>query len=102
MSLTAPTTVKMGMSMREFQSKHYMFLSVLLVVQAALLQADGGALTSEMLNPLSRAIPEPKEAADIRLFLQVRSDTALGGSSFCFIPDAGLSHSCMRVLLQQR
>ncbi|KAA6423140.1 MAG: hypothetical protein FRX49_07127 [Trebouxia sp. A1-2] len=39
-------------------------------VRAALLQADGGALTFEMLNPLSRAVPEAKEAADIRLYLQ--------------------------------
>lgn len=39
-------------------------------VKAALLQADGGALTFEMLNPLSRAVPEAKEAADIRLYLQ--------------------------------
>ncbi|DBA79106.1 hypothetical protein WJX77_006729 [Trebouxia sp. C0004] len=39
-------------------------------VKAALLQADGGALTFEMLNPLSRAVPEVKEAADIRLYLQ--------------------------------
>ncbi len=40
-------------------------------MQAALLKANGGALTSEMLNPLSRAVPEPKEAADIRLYLKV-------------------------------
>ena len=44
---------------------------MLLLLQAALLQADGGALTFEMLNPLSRAVPEAKEAADIRLYLQV-------------------------------
>jgi len=46
---------------------------ILLVLQAALLQADGGALTFEMLNPLSRAVPEAKEAADIRLYLQVKA-----------------------------
>ena len=43
-----------------------------LFVQAALLQANGGALTVEMLDPLSRAIPEVKEASDIRLFLKVQ------------------------------
>ena len=31
-----------------------------------------GALTVEMLDPLSRAIPEVKEASDIRLFLKVQ------------------------------
>ena len=46
-------------------------MQLFLRVQAALLQANGGALTVEMLNPLSRAIPEVKEATDIRLFLKV-------------------------------
>ncbi len=55
---------------------------MLLVLQAALLQADGGALTFEMLNPLSRAVPEAKEAADIRLYLQVQVFTV------SFVPSA--------------
>ena len=55
---------------------------MLLVLQAALLQADGGALTFEMLTPLSRAVPEAKEAADIRLYLQVQVFTV------SFVPSA--------------
>ncbi len=55
---------------------------MLLVLQAALLQADGGALTFEMLNPLSRAVPEAKEAADICLYLQVQVFTV------SFVPSA--------------
>lgn len=45
--------------------------SALLSLQAALLQADGGKLTTEMLNPLLRAVPEQKEIADIQLYLRV-------------------------------
>lgn len=40
-------------------------------LQAALLQADGGKLTSEMLSPLLRAVPEQKEISDIQLYLKV-------------------------------
>ena len=40
-------------------------------MQAALLQADGGKLTTEMLSPLLRAVPEQKEIADIQLYLKV-------------------------------
>ena len=40
-------------------------------MQAALLQADGGKLTTEMLSPLLRAVPEQKEVADIQLYLKV-------------------------------
>lgn len=39
-------------------------------VRAALLQADGGKLASEMLSPLLRAVPEQKEIADIQLYLR--------------------------------
>lgn len=40
-------------------------------LQAALLQADGGKLTTEMLSPLLRAVPEQKEIADIQVYLKV-------------------------------
>lgn len=40
-------------------------------LQAALLQADGGKLTAEMLSPLLRAVPEQKEISDIQLYLKV-------------------------------
>ena len=43
-----------------------------MLLQTALLHPNGGALTVEMLNPLSRAVPETKEANDIRLFLKVQ------------------------------
>lgn len=48
-----------------------MLENALLSLQAALLQADGGKLTTEMLNPLLRAVPEQKEIADIQLYLRV-------------------------------
>ncbi len=60
---------------------------IVLVLQAALLQADGGALTFEMLNPLSRAVPEAKEAADIGLYLQVQPSAF----TFSFTVSCGLS-----------
>ena len=44
-------------------------------LQAALLQADGGRLTTEMLSPLLRAVPEQKEIADIQLYLKVCTTT---------------------------
>ena len=40
-------------------------------LQAALLQANGGELTTEMLSPLLRAVPEQKEITDIQLYLKV-------------------------------
>jgi len=61
---------------------------MLLVLQAALLQADGGALTFEMLNPLSRAVPEAKEAADIRLYLQVQPSACAFSFTVSFAPSA--------------
>ena len=44
-----------------------------LCLQAALLQANGGELTTEMLSPLLRAVPEQKEITDIQLYLRVIS-----------------------------
>ena len=44
---------------------------MLFPVQVALMHPNGGALTSEMLNPLLRAVPLPKEVEDIRLYLAV-------------------------------
>lgn len=35
------------------------------------MQADGGKLTTEMLSPLLRAVPEQKEMSDIQLYLKV-------------------------------
>ena len=61
---------------------------MLLLLQAALLQADGGALTFEMLNPLSRAVPEAKEAADIRLYLQVQASAFDFSFTVSFAPSA--------------
>lgn len=61
---------------------------MLLLLQAALLQADGGALTFEMLNPLSRAVPEAKEAADIRLYLQVQPPASTPSFTVSFAPSA--------------
>jgi len=70
---------------------------ILLVLQAALLQADGGALTFEMLNPLSRAVPEAKEAVDIRLYLQVQASTFTFSLYLQPLPSASQCH--LRCLL---
>ena len=68
-------------------------------LQAALLQANGGALTAEMLNPLSRAVPQPKEAADIRLFLQVQYAQSCLHQQFNSSPLTALTFDWSRLLL---